>query len=582
MIAKEVDRLKYFNFLYQYAKPYKKTFIMMSIVSNVISFLTLLYPLVFSLLIDRALIEQDTYMFFGVMLMYISIFSVEQLLHFVEYRLWAFHYHRFLYDLKKDIFAKMMRLRAVDINRLSVGECDVLLNRDSENCYQTVNWFVNDFCMNVIRYVLHFIFLALINLNLALIFFIMIPIMASISQLTKKVIRKYANKTHELDVDYSARSIEFFKNLKELHLLRGESRFSYLLNRLLEKILLFNFKKNMLATSLESIYSIINVIFLMLFFYFSMRFILQDTLTIGLYLAAYTYFGSAIIGLNVVLNAKTDLHWNLVSIDKITDLMHIDDENDGHIENQKEVPMIDNLLIAHLSFSYKPEKLILHDVNIEVRKGQKIALIGASGAGKSTLINMLTRFYEPLTGGIFINNDIDTRQFSIYQWRSKISYLQQDVMIFEGSIKDNLLLAKPDATAHEIEDACIKANIWDYIRALPEKLDTVIDQNRALSGGQKQRLGIARSILKKAEILILDECTSALDYKTEAEVLDAIFNLEGITIMMITHRYHHNHRFDQVALLSEGCIVAYDHHDYLLKEHRLYSEIVNGAIRSDT
>lgn len=547
----------------------------MGIAANVISFLSLLYPLVFSILVDRVFIEKNVSMLFNVVLMYLGIFGITQLLELVQYRLWAYHYHKYLFNLRKDIFEKIIRLKAIDLNRLSAGECNILLTSDSENCYNTVNWFITDFCMHVIRFVLHFVCLAFINWKLCLIFMVMVPFMAFISQLTKNIIKNYSERSRDLNANFSTHSIEFFHRQKELRLIKGESRFSQILNHLLEKIMNLNVKNSMLSNGLGGIYSIINTVSLMIFFFFSMLFVSQNALSIGLYIAAYYYFGSAIIGLNNLLNAKTSLHWTLVSVDKIMNILKIRDENDMQLANKREIHEVNDLMIKNLSFGYSADKTVLANVNMEIKKGQKIAFIGLSGSGKSTLLNLIAQFYEPTTGMISANN-IDISTFSLYQWRHKISYLQQEVMIFEGTIKYNLLLAKPNATDSEIEASCRKANIWEYFCSLPEKLNTVIGKKRELSGGQKQRLGIARSILKEADVLILDESTSALDYETENMILDTIFRLQNITVIMITHRYRNNHRFDRIALLNQGQIIAYDCHDNLLKNCSLYHDVINN------
>ena len=549
----------------------------MGIVSNLISFLNLIYPVIFSILVDRVFLAKDINMFLYVFLMYIGIFVAEQVMHFFEYKLWAFHYHKYLYDLKKSIYSKMIKLKAEKLDILTAGECNTLLQNDAESCFKTVNWFVNDFCMNVIRYIFHFVCLSFINWRLSLVFMVLVPLLAFISQLSKKVINKYSNTFRDLYSRYSSHSIEFFRRLKELRLMKGELNFSKKLNKLLDAIQNLDIKKSQLEAGMSGLYSFINTIFLLLFFYLASVFISKGTLTIGSYLAAYTYFGSSEIVLNTLLNVRTTLQWNLAGIDRV---MAILNEPEEKSEYEYSIDKIENIAMHDVSLSYAGNVAALSHVNLKIQKGEKVAIIGLSGSGKTSLLNLIARFYEPSQGIIKANN-LNIQQIDIRTWREKISYLLQDPVVFDGTIKDNLLIANMNATNDDLKNACQKAKIWDFITSLPEQLDTILDEKRELSGGQRQRLGIARALLKESGILFLDESTSALDYKTEDDIMNIIFELPDTMVIMVTHRYRHVSRFDKIVLLNQGSIIAYGDHKHLLESCPLYVELINKSILSD-
>jgi subfamily B ATP-binding cassette protein MsbA len=227
-----------------------------------------------------------------------------------------------------------------------------------------------------------------------------------------------------------------------------------------------------------------------------------------------------------------------------------------------------------VTFSYDDEHLALQDFNLIIEPGQIVALVGPSGAGKSTVANLLPRFYDVQRGSLTID-DVDVRDVTFHSLRSQIGLVPQETMLFNASVKENILYGRLDATEAEVIAAAKAANAHDFIMELPEAYDTVVgDRGNSLSGGQRQRIAIARAILKNPRILILDEATSALDTESEKIVQGALDHLmKGRTAVVIAHRLSTVRDADMIVVIDKGRIQEKGTHEQLLKKHGLYANL---------
>ena len=244
-------------------------------------------------------------------------------------------------------------------------------------------------------------------------------------------------------------------------------------------------------------------------------------------------------------------------------------------KNAKEINEFnDSIKIKNMSFSYESDK-VLSDINLTIPKGMNIALVGQSGSGKSTLANLICRFYDVNDGEIFFDN-INICELKKKSLRQLIGLVTQDSILFNDSIKNNMLIAKPDASDEEIINSLKIANAWEFIKILPGKIETNIgDSGNKLSGGQKQRLSIARAVLKNPPILILDEATSALDSESEKLVQDALDKLmKNKTSVVIAHRLSTIQKADMIVVLNKGQIVETGKHKDLMSKEGIYSNLV--------
>ena len=233
-----------------------------------------------------------------------------------------------------------------------------------------------------------------------------------------------------------------------------------------------------------------------------------------------------------------------------------------------------SIALKNIVFKYEKEN-VLNDFSISVKKGQTVALVGQSGSGKSTIANLLTRFYDVNEGSIEIDG-IDIKKFTKKSLRSQIGLVTQDSILFNNSIKNNLLIGNKNATNDEIIEALKVANAWEFVKELPGGIDSNIgDAGNSLSGGQKQRLSIARAVLKNAPIMILDEATSALDTESERLVQEALENMmKNRTSIVIAHRLSTIQNADQIIVMKQGGIVEQGKHQELLDKKGMYHKLV--------
>ena len=240
-----------------------------------------------------------------------------------------------------------------------------------------------------------------------------------------------------------------------------------------------------------------------------------------------------------------------------------------------------NIKLEGVSFHYlNTKEKAIKDINMEIKGGLMTAFVGQSGAGKSTIINLLPRFYEPQKGSIFIDGQ-NIHKISLSSLRKNISLVSQDVILFDGTINDNIAYANVEASQKEIDEACEFAAADEFIKKLPNGHKTLIGENGVrLSGGQKQRISIARAILKKSPIILLDEATSSLDADSEQVVQNAISNLtKNKTTLVIAHRLSTIHSADQIFVLKNGLIISSGNHDYLIKNSEEYKSLYEKQLK---
>lgn len=265
-------------------------------------------------------------------------------------------------------------------------------------------------------------------------------------------------------------------------------------------------------------------------------------------------------------NTLTNIQNIFVAMGRVFELFDIESEIKD-CENPIELKGLNNnIKFKHVFFEYIPNQPVLKDINLVIPKNETLAIVGNSGGGKSTLVNLLPRFYDIQSGSIMIDGT-DIRNFSIKSLRENISMVFQDNFLYSGTIRDNIMMGKPDATEDELLLAIKSAHLEDTISELPSGLDTLLgERGMTLSGGQRQRVAIARAMLRNAPIVILDEATSALDNESEAIVQKAMDNLmQDRTVFIIAHRLSTIKNADRIAVINEGELVELGTHDELMQ-----------------
>ncbi len=276
------------------------------------------------------------------------------------------------------------------------------------------------------------------------------------------------------------------------------------------------------------------------------------------------------------------VQFSFMAIERAFDIL----ESTPAIKNKPDAKVLSNInssiAFEHVNFEYIPGKPVLKDINLEVKKGETIALVGNSGGGKTTIVNLIPRFYDINSGSIKIDGT-DIRDYTLESLRNQIAVVFQDNFLFSGTIRENILLGKHDATDAEIQKALEMAYLDEFVSTLAEGLDTQIgERGILLSGGQKQRVAIARAFIKNAPVVILDEATSALDNKSEAIVQKAIDNLMiDKTVFVIAHRLSTIQNADRIAVINEGVLAELGTHDELMQlEHGKYKTLYEMQFRS--
>ncbi len=240
-------------------------------------------------------------------------------------------------------------------------------------------------------------------------------------------------------------------------------------------------------------------------------------------------------------------------------------------------PLLGAVDFSHLRFGYTPDKTLMHDIDVHVKPGQMVAIVGPTGAGKTTLVNLLMRFYEP-TGGEILIDSVPIREVTRHDLRTVFSMVLQETWLFSGSIHDNIAYGKVDATEDEILSAARASQIEHFVQTMPDGYNTMINEEASnLSNGQKQLLTIARAMIADPKILILDEATSSVDTRTELLIQKAMDKLlEGRTSFVIAHRLSTIKDADLILVMKNGDIVEQGNHESLLSQGRLYAELYNS------
>ena len=305
--------------------------------------------------------------------------------------------------------------------------------------------------------------------------------------------------------------------------------------------------------------------------------VVNGQLSIGQIQAFFQYINQTSEPITQVSFVFNSLQGAIASAGRVYELLDEEEELQNTENLPEDFDSKGQVEFNHVSFGYSPDKLLMQDIDLNIKPGSKVAIVGPTGAGKTTLINLLMRFYE-LNGGQIKVDGVDIAQMKRSDLRSMIGMVLQDTWLFTGSIKDNLAYGKPDASLEEIQEAAKLARVDHLIRTMPDGYDTIVDSDAStVSQGEKQLLTIARAILADPSILILDEATSSVDTRTEQEIQKAMNQLmEGRTSFIIAHRLSTIRDADVILVMRDGNIIEQGNHKELMSQDSFYANLYNS------
>lgn len=397
-----------------------------------------------------------------------------------------------------------------------------------------------------------------------------------------KKMRKVSTHTQEHTGSFLALLSEIFHGarlVKASNMEKYESDRAYKTIHLLFKLSL---KSNRIRSLSSPIMETLGGVAIVVVIFYGGYQVIQGTNTAGAFFSFITALLLAYEPMKRLANLNANLQEGLSAAKRVFDLMDIQPSIKDNQDARNLIVTKGQIGLDNVSFGYNPKNPVLRNINLHIPAGKKIALVGQSGSGKSTLLNLIPRFYEVTKGKILID-DIPITNFTLHSLRSNISLVSQEVILFNDSIKANILYGKPNATDAEVIAAAKDAAAHSFITKLPHGYDTVIGEaGIKLSGGQRQRISIARALLKNAPILLLDEATSALDTNSERHVQKALDHLmKGRTCLIIAHRLSTVKNADKIIVMDNGKIMEEGTHDILLQLKGFYAQLCQWQLVED-
>jgi len=483
-------------------------------------------------------------------------------------------------QVRRDLYAAMITQPYSFFEENKVGELSSRITGDVEQLQNVFSVTLAEFIRQLITLVVGIAILAYVTPKLSLIMLATFPIIVILAIFFGKYIRKLS-KQRQVEVASSNSIAE--ESLYAFHVVKAFTnelfeikRYNGILDKVVEVSIKFAKIKGLFFVFL------ITVLFGGIFFILYQGAILVQSgqMSIGDLFSFIIYTG--IIGGSIASLGTfyTQLAGALGATDRILEIMESTPEiSPNNQNNANPIFLKGDIVFEGVSFNYpsRPEAAVLKDISLRVQQGQKIALVGSSGAGKSTIVSLLMRFHAVTDGKISIDGQ-DIGSYDLFQYRKNFATVPQDVILFGGTIRENIAYGMPTASEAEIMEAARKANALEFINKLSEGLNTIVgDRGIRLSGGQKQRVAIARAILKDPKILILDEATSSLDAESESLVQDALNTLmEGRTSIIIAHRLATIVDVDCIFVIHEGKVIESGTHSQLMtKQEGWYRYLAN-------
>ena len=557
----------------KYYAPYKKLFFLDLLAAFLFSACNLVYPMITRDIMNDVVPNKDLRMLiiFGITLAIIFIFKAI-LNHFMQY--WGHVVGvRMQGDMRSYVFTHLQKLPNSYFDNNKTGVTMSRIINDFMEVSELAHHGPEDLFISGVMLIGSFFILLNINVSLTLIIFAILPLLIWFAVAQRKRMNKAFMETRVKTGDVNATLENSIAGMKVTKSFCNEH----------EELKKFNRSNGVFKVARESAYKVMAD-------YFSGMNLFMDILELVALIAGgyFAYIGKISLGdftayllyvkmfiepIKKLINFTEQYQSGMTGFERFMEIVNEDTEKE--VENPIELKDVKgNINIENISFTYEDKKEVLKGLNLNIEAGKTVALVGPSGGGKTTLCSLIPRFYEFEQGDIKIDG-VSVKNVSLKSLRKNIGVVQQDVFLFTGTIKDNIICAKPDASDKEIIEAAKKARIHEFIESLPEGYDTYIGERGVkLSGGQKQRISISRIFLKNPPIIILDEATSALDNVTEREIQTSLEELsKDRTNLVVAHRLSTIKNADEIVVLTDSGIAERGTHDELINKGGVYSKL---------
>jgi ATP-binding cassette, subfamily B, multidrug efflux pump len=559
--------------LLKYVWNYKLQVILPAVAMVVAMLLDMLNPYLAKIIVDRVIKRNEFKILPMILLSLLGIALVRAVLAYIKEYVADDLSTRVSKELKKDVYNHIQSLPYSYFDSMNTGELMSRIGEDIDNIWRTIAFGFRLLIENAAYFIIATGILFYLNWKLAIVCTLVVTPIAFIAMRLEKVVGVTFGKISDQTAALNTTAQE---NISGVRLVKAFAREKHEILKFLE-LNKTNYKLNMEQTSIFAKYFpliefLTNVCTVALICFGGYLVIIKD-MTIGTLVAFTMYSGMLIWPMRMLGWLMNTMAQNKASTEKIFNILDVessikDSENAIIPEEIKGAITFDNV-----TFRYHDED-VLKNINLEVKAGESVAIMGTTGSGKTSLINLIGRYYDATEGAVLVDG-YNVKDLGLNRLRSRMSVISQDTFLFSESIEENVKIGNYDASFEEIQKACACACAEEFITNLEEGYNTIIgERGIGLSGGQKQRISIARALVRSASILVLDDATSALDMETEYELLKNLKNAEKqVTTFIIAHRISAVKNADQILFLEDGRIVEKGNHAELLSKKGKYYEI---------
>ena len=480
----------------------------------------------------------------------------------------------FVFDLRRELFAHMQRLSLRFHDAQRTGDLTVRLTSDIQSIQDFITTGVIAFSSNALMLTGMAVLMFWVNWRFALATLSVTPLMFWLVYRNKLLMKRATRKARVSTGLLAALAQETLASIRIVQGLAQEDQIDDRFQVQSESTLEAFLESVRYQARIAPIVSFLSAIGLAMVIWYGARCVLTGQLTTGDVIIFFAYVNSFYTPMKSISRSANTFMKASVGAERIVEVL----EHRSEVRDRKHARLAPRFSGAiefrNVGFAYEPGVAVLSKVNLSIKPGEKLAIVGATGAGKSTLVSLIARFYDPTEGAAVIDGE-DIRNYSLHSLREQISLVLQDSLLLSGTIRDNIAFGRTDATDEEIRAAARTANAEEFICRLPEGYDTRVgERGTTLSGGQKQRIAIARAVLRNAPILILDEPTSGLDAIAERTVMNALERAAaGRTTLIIAHRLSTVRLADRIIVIDGGRIVEEGPHEELLARNGRYAHL---------